>query len=78
MKVKEGKLVTLEYTITTEQGELIESSIGRGEPLTFIFGNDCGLPAGVTESLLGLEENEEKSFMTMKIAISFWTDWVLC
>ena len=62
MKVKEGKLVTLEYTITTEQGELIESSIGRGEPLTFIFGNDCGLPAGVTESLLGLEENEEKSF----------------
>ncbi len=62
MKVEEGKLITLEYTITTEQGELIESSIGRGQPLTFIFGSDCGLPAGVTESLEGLEENDEKSF----------------
>jgi FKBP-type peptidyl-prolyl cis-trans isomerase SlyD len=62
MKVEEGKLVTLEYTITTEQGELIESSIGRGEPLTFIFGNDCGLPAGVTELLEGLKEGDERNF----------------
>lgn len=62
MKIEEGKLVTLEYTITTEQGELIESSIGRGEPLTFVFGGECGLPQGVTESLEGLEEGDEKKF----------------
>ena len=62
MKVEEGKVVTLEYTITTEKGELIESSAGRGAPLTFIFGSNCGLPEGVNEHLAGMDENEEKDF----------------
>ena len=62
MKVKNGKRITLEYTITTKQGELIESSVGRGEPLSFVFGTDSGLPKGITEQLDGLEENEEKEF----------------
>ena len=62
MKVEDGKVVTLEYTITTEKGELIESSAGRGEPLTFIFGSNCGLPDGVNEHLRGMDENEEKDF----------------
>ena len=62
MKVENGKRVALEYTITTKQGELIESSIGRGEPLSFVFGSDTGLPNGVTEQLDGLEENEEREF----------------
>lgn len=62
MKVEDGKVVTLEYTITTEKGELIESSAGRGEPLTFIFGSNCGLPVGVNEHLMGMEVNEEKDF----------------
>jgi FKBP-type peptidyl-prolyl cis-trans isomerase SlyD len=62
MKVEEGKQVTLEYTITTQQGELIESSVGRDKPLTFIFGGEIGLPIGITEALLGMEEDEEKEF----------------
>ncbi len=62
MKVQEGKIVSLEYTITTEKGELIESSAGRGGPLTFLFGTNTGLPAGINEHLAGLEESEEKEF----------------
>ena len=62
MKVETGKLVTLEYTITTLQGEMIESSVGRGEPLSFVFGTDSGLPNGVVEGLEGMSEGEEKEF----------------
>jgi len=63
MKVEEGKIVTLEYTITTEKGELIESSAGRGEPLKFVFGSNCGLPSGVNEHLEGMSPGEEKDFL---------------
>ena len=62
MKVEEGKKITLEYTITTQQGELIESSVGRGEPLVFTFGGETGLPAGITEGLVGMTVDEEKEF----------------
>jgi FKBP-type peptidyl-prolyl cis-trans isomerase 2 len=62
MKVEQGKRITLEYTITTQQGELIESSVGRGEPLTFIFGGESGLPVGIIEGIEGMAENEEKEF----------------
>lgn len=62
MKVETGKLISLEYTITTQQGEMIESSVGRGEPLSFVFGTDSGLPDGLTEQLEGMGENEEKEF----------------
>ena len=62
MKVEDGKKVTLEYTITTQQGELIESSVGRGEPLTFVFGDETGLPVGITEGLVGMTVDDEKEF----------------
>jgi len=61
MKVEEGKIVTLEYTITTKEGELIESSAGRGGPLVFLFGSS-GLPAGLDEELRGMETGTEKEF----------------
>lgn len=62
MRVEEGKLVTLEYTITTTTGELIESSIGRGETPTFAFGPSCGLPPGLIARMNGMVEGEEKEF----------------
>jgi FKBP-type peptidyl-prolyl cis-trans isomerase SlyD len=61
MQVNEGKVVTLEYTITTETGELIESSAGRGEPLVFLFGKSGMLP-GLDAALEGMEQDEEKEF----------------
>ncbi len=62
MKVEEGKQVTLDYTITTDKGEHIESSSGRGEPLKFIFGGQVGLPVGVIEELEGMEQGDQKEF----------------
>lgn len=61
MKVEEGKTITLEYTITTEKGELIESSAGRGGPLVFPFGKS-GLIPGLDEALIGMSKGEEKEF----------------
>jgi FKBP-type peptidyl-prolyl cis-trans isomerase 2 len=62
MRVEDGKVVTLEYTITTEKGELIESSAGSGGPITFLFGSHSGLLPGMTDELVGLEKNNEKDF----------------
>ncbi|MBN2526337.1 MAG: FKBP-type peptidyl-prolyl cis-trans isomerase [Deltaproteobacteria bacterium] len=62
MKVEEGKIITLEYTITTEKGALIESSAGRGGPLVFPFGKS-GLIPGLSEELRGMEKGEEKEIV---------------
>ena len=61
MKVEPGKVITLDYIITTEKGELIESSAGRGEPLVFVHGQG-GLLPGVDAQLEGMVEGEEKEF----------------
>ena len=61
MQVEEGKFVTLEYTITTEKGEMIESSAGRGGPISFLFGRS-GLIPGLDEALRGMADGEEKEF----------------
>ncbi len=61
MKVEEGKMVTLDYTITTEKGEMIESSAGRGGPLVFLFGKSGMLP-GLDEAVRGMEVGDERDF----------------
>ena len=61
MKVEEGKIITLEYTITTDKGEMIESSHGRGAPLVFPFGQSGILP-GLSEELRGMSVGEERTF----------------
>ncbi|MBW2276520.1 MAG: FKBP-type peptidyl-prolyl cis-trans isomerase [Deltaproteobacteria bacterium] len=61
MKVEEGKVVTLEYTITTQKGELIESSAGRGTPLVFLAGKSGMLP-GLDAAIEGMEADEERDF----------------
>lgn len=60
MKIEEGKVVALEYTITTDKGEQIESSAGR-PPLVFLFGQS-GLLPGLDEQLRGMTVNDEKEF----------------
>jgi FKBP-type peptidyl-prolyl cis-trans isomerase SlyD len=62
MRVEDGKVVVLEYTITTEKGELIESSAGSGGPITFLFGSHSGLLPGMTDALVGLVKDNEKDF----------------
>lgn len=62
MKVEESKIITLEYTITTDKGEMIESSAGRGGPLVFPFGKS-GLIPGLSEELRGMEAGEEKEIV---------------
>lgn len=61
MKIEEGFLVTMEYKIETDKGELIESSLGKGAPIEFAMGQGLMLP-GVEKRLLGLEAGEEKEF----------------
>jgi FKBP-type peptidyl-prolyl cis-trans isomerase 2 len=62
MKVEKGKLVTINYTLRTAEGELIESSEGRGAPLSFIQGEGRMIP-GVEEKLEGLEPGVKKEFL---------------
>ena len=62
MKVEPGKVITLDYIITTEKGELIESSAGRGDPLVFVHGQG-GLLPGVDGRLQDMVEGEEKEFV---------------
>jgi FKBP-type peptidyl-prolyl cis-trans isomerase 2 len=62
MQVEEGKVVALEYTITTDKGELIESSAGRGGPLTITVGPECGLLPAMLEEIKGLSKDEEADF----------------
>jgi len=61
MIVEEKTVVTLDYTITTEKGEMIESSAGRGGPLVFLYGKSGMLP-GLDEALRGMSEGDEKEF----------------
>ena len=80
MKVEEKKVVTLDYIITTEKGELIESSAGRGDPLVFLFGKSGMLP-GLDEALRGMEKGEEKEFdlppeAIVTVGAGNYTGWV--
>ncbi|MBN2804940.1 MAG: FKBP-type peptidyl-prolyl cis-trans isomerase [Deltaproteobacteria bacterium] len=61
MKVQDGKIITLEYTITTDKGEMIESSVGKGGPLVFEFGKS-GIIPGLSEHLRGMAAGEENEF----------------
>jgi len=61
MKIKTGMLVTMEYKIETDKGELIESSLGKGAPLEFTCGDGRMLP-GVEKRIEGLAAGEEKDF----------------
>ncbi len=60
MKIAEGTVVTLAYDITSESGEIIETSDISG-PVTFMAGSS-GLIKGLDERLLGMDAGEDGTF----------------
>lgn len=57
--VKDGATVSLEYTLTLDDGTVADTSSGRG-PLVYLHGTGQILPA-LEESIAGLGVGEEKS-----------------
>jgi len=51
MLVEDDKVVVIQYTLTNDAGETIDSSIG-GDPLSFIFGSNHIIP-GLEDALAG-------------------------
>lgn len=56
--VQDGMLVSLEYTQKSSDGQLIETSKGRG-PLQYIHGQKM-LPPGLERALAGMKVGEQK------------------
>jgi FKBP-type peptidyl-prolyl cis-trans isomerase 2 len=57
--IEAGKTVGLEYTLSLEDGSVVQSNTG-GEPLEYVHGEHQILPA-LEEELTGLAVNEEKT-----------------
>lgn len=66
--IKVGDLVTLEYTLYSEEGAELDSSKGLA-PLSFVMGDKQILPA-LENALLGLQAGESKS-IELKSADAF-------
>ena len=58
MKVDTNKVVTIDYTLRLNNGEVIDST-GDGNPLAFIYGVG-GIIPGLEEGLGGLQVGDEK------------------
>jgi FKBP-type peptidyl-prolyl cis-trans isomerase SlyD len=58
--VKDGKLVSLQYSLTGEDGKLIETNKGK-EPLKYIQGQKQMIP-GFEKELAGMTKGGEKKF----------------
>jgi FKBP-type peptidyl-prolyl cis-trans isomerase SlyD len=57
--IEEGAQVAFEYTLTLDDGSVVESNVGA-EPVEYVHGQDQILP-GLQAELDGLEVDEEKS-----------------
>jgi FKBP-type peptidyl-prolyl cis-trans isomerase SlyD len=57
-EIREGSVVTIEYTLTDSAGSLIESTVGK-EPLTYIHGAGQIVP-GLERELNGLKAGDQK------------------
>jgi FKBP-type peptidyl-prolyl cis-trans isomerase SlyD len=60
MQIAAGTVVTLNYDLCKEDGEIIESSDLSG-PITFVHGSS-GLIKGLDAKLTGLSEGDERDF----------------
>jgi FKBP-type peptidyl-prolyl cis-trans isomerase 2 len=57
--IKNGSVVSFEYTLSDENGEVIESNRGE-EPVSYTHGAQQIIP-GLEKGFLGMEINEKKS-----------------
>lgn len=60
MQIGEGTVATLAYDITTEGGEIVETSDISG-PITFLHGTGALIP-GLDKNCEGMGQGEEKTF----------------
>ncbi len=58
--IKEGSKVSVEYTLTLDDGSTVDSNVG-GKPLVFQYGGGQLLP-GVEKELAGMKASEAKEF----------------
>ena len=56
--IADGKIVSIEYTLSLESGEILESSTVQ-EPLTYTRGSGELMP-GLEEILTGMQEGEKR------------------
>lgn len=63
MQVEDNKVVVIDYTLTNDSGETIDSSAG-GDPLAFIFGSGHIIP-GLEDALAGKAKGDT---LTTRIA----------
>jgi FKBP-type peptidyl-prolyl cis-trans isomerase SlyD len=57
--VKDGMIVSLQYTLSGEDGKVIESNKGK-EPVKYIQGEKTGMPTGLERELVGMKVGQEK------------------
>tara|TARA_A100001015_G_C14871157_1_gene664432 strand:- start:103 stop:564 length:462 start_codon:yes stop_codon:yes gene_type:complete len=57
MKIEKNKVVLMHYTLKNDQGETLDSSVGK-EPLGFIYGGGQ-IIAGLEHVMLGKEKGEK-------------------
>jgi FKBP-type peptidyl-prolyl cis-trans isomerase SlyD len=57
--VKDGMMVSLQYTLSGEDGKVIESNKGK-EPVKYIQGEQTGMPTGLERELVGMKVGQEK------------------
>jgi peptidylprolyl isomerase len=58
MQVGPGTIVTMDYTLRLDSGEVVDSFEGR-EPLVFHFGQDQIVP-GLERKMTGMQSGDEK------------------
>lgn len=58
MQISQDKVVSIHYTLTNADGETIDSSRGRGEPLAYLHGHGNIIP-GLESALSGKTEGEK-------------------
>jgi FKBP-type peptidyl-prolyl cis-trans isomerase SlyD len=58
MTITSGKTVSIEYTLTLENKEVVDSNVG-GEPLTFVHGSNQIIP-GLETAMEGMKVGESK------------------